>query len=240
MKTSDERARLLLALRCRAMALQIDRDLHDRLDRELKAMFPPQSRSDAEVLATLGDVAIPHLGYKKKCSVQRAMASIYALGLIGTKKSRLKLREFCEDAREPVYTELSRAIDPLEIVAVQEMLVSGRKLPVAIASQIAGLSALKHIASSKWLDLTFTNIDSLRGIEVMTELHTLILRGTRTVDLEPLSTLGGLQWLDLRSTNVSDLEPIAGLANLKHIDVRETKVSTVQPLEGLTKLECLD
>src|SRR5262249_28480865 len=60
-----ERIRRLFVLRCRVVAPYLDRDLQERIDGLLAELFPPRSLPDAESLAALGDIAVPHLSPRK-------------------------------------------------------------------------------------------------------------------------------------------------------------------------------
>ena len=126
----------LLILRCREMALQLNSNISRQVDKIAEDLFPPVGRSDAEALATLGDVAVPHLQHRGRMSVDKALAAIHALRLIGTRKANEALLTFAKDKREAVYTELSQAINPLLSYGVIEILKRRELLPDIIAKRL--------------------------------------------------------------------------------------------------------
>jgi hypothetical protein len=232
-----KRIRQLLILRCSAMALQLDISVSNRIKRLAEEIFPPLTLTDAEALASLGDVAVPHLHYRSRMNADKAMAAIHALRLIGTRKATECLLTYKRIKRESVYTELAQAIHPLLIDSVVTLLNTGEKLPDLIAKQIANLYPLASRSDIVHLDLRGTQIDSLGPLASVSPLKTLILRGTSVSDLTPLSHALLLEWLDLRQTKVGSIEALSKLSNLRVLDLVKTNVMSLRPLIGLPRLE---
>ena len=78
------------------------------------------------------------------------------------------------------------------------------------------------------------------GITALTNLQTLILRGTQISDLTPLQGLSQLSSLNLCNTQISDLTPLQGLLQLSSLDLGFTQISDLTPLQGLSQLSWLN
>ncbi len=88
-------------------------------------------------------------------------------------------------------------------------------------------------------DLFAWNISDLTGLELATNLYSLIVFGSVFEDVSPLSGLTNLRILVLDSNNFSDLSPLTGLTNLKQLTLAGSNFSDLSPLTGLTNLEAL-
>jgi predicted HTH transcriptional regulator len=234
---ANPRARQLMALRCRAAALYIEEELDLQLQQLTATLFPPRNMEDAEVLASSGNTAVPFLVSSGKLRPNEAAACIRALRLIGTAQARQALRSFQRDRRPIVVSELSRAVNPLEIEWIQERLLAGERLPQGIAAQISVLSPLLAPSNLQTLDFSGTQIADLSPLAALTSLETLNLSGTQITDLSPLAALINLQTLDLSGTQITDLSPLAGLFKLKRLDVSGTQV-VEGDLDLLQHLDC--
>jgi hypothetical protein len=232
-----QRARAMLALRCRAMVLRLDDGLAHRLAETARSMFPPRTMSDAAALATGGDAAVPYLQFDKKWKVNVAAACVRALRLIGTRKAREALEGYRDDRRKSVVSELVQAINPLKLWVVREILHRGEKLPDAIASQVSDLSPLSELTGLRTLDLRGTAVDDLAALSGLSGLQELNLTGTRAANLAPLSGLSGLQRLYLGYTAVADLAPLSVLRGLQQLHCSGTRVTNLAPLSGLSGLQ---
>ncbi len=233
---ADLRPRQLIALRCRAAALYVEEELDHELQRLTASLFPPRNMEDAEALATGGNTAVRFLAASKKMEVDEAAASVRTLRLIGTSQARQALRTFLGDRRKTVISELSQAVNPLEIDWVREELLAGRYLPAGIAAQVSDLSPLATLTNLQSLYLFGTRISDLSPLATLAKLQSLDLSGTQISDLSPLATLTNLHSLVLRGTQVSDLSPLATLTNLHSLDLRGTQVSDLSLLATLTNL----
>ncbi|MEJ5922275.1 leucine-rich repeat domain-containing protein [Bifidobacterium thermophilum] len=90
------------------------------------------------------------------------------------------------------------------------------------------------------LNLSDSQVASVQGLQVFTNLVGLYLSGTKVSDTSPLAGLTKLSRLDLSGTKVSDVSPLAGLTKLSRLYLSGTKVSDVSPLAKLTDLDDLD
>ena len=88
-------------------------------------------------------------------------------------------------------------------------------------------------------------ISSLVGIQNLTGLRDLFLRGNRITDLTPLATLTELTRLDLNANasaegvRLRDLTGLAGLGKLTVLDLGSNRVADLRELSGLTSLTAL-
>ncbi|MCK0469843.1 DUF2252 family protein [Halalkalibacter sp. APA_J-10(15)] len=105
-----------------------------------------------------------------------------------------------------------------------------------------GYAQLSYEALSEMKQLTKVRnegIESLKGIELLTNLTELEMRSNNISDLAPLSTLTKLELIDLRGNNLSSLEGIQTLTNLLELDIRDNDMTDLQPLENVVQLQVL-
>ena len=235
--------RLLLALRCLPVALDLDPELRGWLERQLQRMFPPRSLPEAEALAATGELAVPFL--KKGGSILEMAATVRALRLIGTETALKTLRSFLDATSWEVLDELAQAMNPLEIPAVQQMVQETSvtyevyQKQQSIRHQIIDLSPLAGLSGLTTLSLYDTQVSDLSPLAGLSGLTSLYLGGTQVSDLSPLAGLSGLTTLNLIGTQVRDLSPLAGLSGLTTLDLGHTLVSDLSPLAGLSGLTTL-
>ena len=87
--------------------------------------------------------------------------------------------------------------------------------------------AIKH------LDLSFRDIENLKGIEALTNLESLNISNNRISDLSPLESLEKLEILDLQNNLVEDLKPISGLENLQVLLIRNNPIASLNNVQNL-------
>ncbi len=131
----------------------------------------------------------------------------------------------------------------------------GRRL-----TRVGPVTGLERLPS---LDLSYSGLADLSGIEHMPGLMRLNLMSTALTSIDPLGALTGLGWLNLagcdrlheipavarltglRSLNLSgttavtDLAPISACTTLRWLAVSGTRLTTFDPIEALTALETL-
>ena len=86
------------------------------------------------------------------------------------------------------------------------------------------------------LDLENSQVTSIQGLQVFTNLWTLDLSGTKVSDVSPLAKSTSLVGLGLSKTRVSDISPLAKLTGLTGLDLSRAPVTDVSPLAKLTQL----
>ena len=231
----------------------------------VKDLFPPRTLSDAESLATLRDQAVPYL-VRPTTGRQTAKAAtncVRALRLINTPTAIRALEGYFDSNEPSVVNELSLAVDPLKLIAVQVAVLSGNtsSLREAISriqtleslrgiqgierlvlygTQVSDLTPLTDLIALKKLDLSNTPVSDLTPLKDLTALATLELSGTSVSDLTPLKDLTALTTLYLNRTPVSDLTPLKDLIALTELYLEETTVSDLTPMTHLTALTMLD
>ena len=101
--------------------------------------------------------------------------------------------------------------------------------------------ALNGLPPSKLqvLDLTDRKLSDLSGLESLTGLRQLLLRGNLVSDLSSLTGLMDLQHLDLSDNMVTDLSPLFALYDLQKLDLSDNYVTDLSPIAGLQDLEVL-
>ena len=99
--------------------------------------------------------------------------------------------------------------------------------------------SIDFLANLQVLDLSFTQITYLSGIEKLTNLQSLNLSRTYIADLNGIKNLTNLQYLNLENTQVASLIGIEKLTNLKTLDLRNTRISSLNGIDKLTNLQTL-
>lgn len=233
------RARQLLALRCKANALYLKPKLEADLNSLAKKLLPPRSMSDAEALASTGDLAVPFLRFNSELAESEAAACVRALRLIGTALASDALRGYLHDRRGSVVSELIQAVNPLSLPSVKESVLDTGVIAFELKSRIQDLEPLSELKELMALYLTAGLIWDLSPLSGLSRLHTLYLDDNRVRDLSPLANLFGLQTLSLVGNSVSDISPLSALSDLRVLYLSRTQVSNLAPLAKLSKLEVL-
>ncbi len=79
-------------------------------------------------------------------------------------------------------------------------------------------------------------IESLEGIQALTSLQSLFIRGNLISDLTPLSELTSLTRLFAEDNQISDLTPLSNLINLEQLFLNFNDITDLTPLSPLTNL----
>ena len=111
--------------------------------------------------------------------------------------------------------------------------------PATLADVVGAALSGRPASALTALDLTDRKLVDLRGVEALTGLERLGLRGNAAADLTPLSGLTGLKRLDVSDNDVVDLWPLSGLTGLERLDVSDNAVVDLTPLAGLPDLRVL-
>jgi hypothetical protein len=197
-------------LRCFKSAYQCDDlKIKQAFQSISEQLFPLQSLTDAEVLATCGDVVIPYLKnhYSLK-AVQRA-ANIRALFLIGSSAAEAALQTY--------FNEISQSI---EEEFVKGFLID-ETFKLAENQNISSLTNLSH------LSLGDTQVSDVTLLADLTKLPYLDLRNTQVSNVIPLASLAELYYLNLSNTQVIDITLFTSLTNLSHLYLGDTQVIDV-------------
>ena len=105
----------------------------------------------------------------------------------------------------------------------------------------ANLEELRALDQLIRLSLINSSINSLNGIQGLSQLETLDLYGLRKLlDLTGLGSLEKLSVLDFEKCSVNDLSEIANLAKLRSFGLHDCKaIPTLKPIAKLTALDVI-
>ncbi len=110
---------------------------------------------------------------------------------------------------------------------------------IAYGNQIQDLRPLANLKEMHYLNLGVNQISDLSPLARLVSLEVLGLSGNQIRDLSPLAGLTNLEDLSLESNPISDLSPLAGLASLKKLSLNSDQITDLSPLAGLANLEDL-
>lgn len=251
----------LIAVDCRSASLHLDPTLVTRLSSIERTLVPPKNMTDAEALASSGDNVVPLLRHKRM-KAREAAASVRTLRLIGTPLSRKCLESYFKDARQEVIFELCLAVNPLSIESIQEKVRNGNRLPSQIMRQINSLDPisdpsnfkslhlfeagnisfrnLKRFINLEILDVAFSGVSSLAGMEGLPLLKTVDASYSELRELGSLENLPNLRMINLNGTQIEDFDRLAKLNNLEVLELSATSITNLGPIAELHNLNRLD
>ncbi len=94
----------------------------------------------------------------------------------------------------------------------------------------------KDVLSIKSLEINFTPIGKIDGIENLQNLVYLHLENGEIRDISPLKSLKKLEDLDLWDNYITDLTPLLGLTKLTSLELNDNYFCDLTPLKGLINL----
>jgi len=238
--STEQRQRVLMAIRLRSVAQFLDKGLEARIESLQNAILPPRTMSDAEALASAGNAIVTYMKYQPSQSARCLAACVRTLRLINTPAARAILKEYLAETKMTVLEELAQATNPLELKWVQDNILRGESVPDAFKTQISDLSPLKELRGLQLLNLAGSQVTDLSPLAELRGLQSLYLTGTQVTDLSPLAELKSLRSLYLRITQVTDLSPLAELRDLQLLYLEGTLVTDLSPLAELKSLQSLD
>jgi Leucine-rich repeat (LRR) protein len=87
------------------------------------------------------------------------------------------------------------------------------------------------------LNAASAGVTNLGGIENLTGLTTLQIRGNSITDIRALAGLTGLTSLNLAANSITDVSPLSGLTNLTFLAINQNgTITDISALSGLTNL----
>lgn len=243
---ADRRLRQLLALRCRQMAVQLDPDVMRELDEVMADLFPPRAMSDADALATGGQIAVQQLRYDGRRPANVTAASARTLRLIGTPQALEALDDYRQDMRMSVVNELLNVFNPFTLAVIQKTLLAGDPLPHAIARTIDSLAGIETLNGVESLALTNVPAVDLGPLASLTSLTELMISDDRVQrrdaparDLSVLASLSNLRALLLFDCNVKNLHVLRRCKSLRTLYLSDTDVRNLDQILGFSKLQVL-
>jgi len=236
---APDRQRVAMALRCRAVAVDIDPGLNARIEGYRESLFPPRNFEEADILSLAGDAIVPYLAYDAKLPELCLAACVRALRLIGSKQAKLMLNNYLVDERSPIVSELACILSPLSIPAVRKSLVEHGRFPDGVACQISNLAEIAAISSIEKLDLTGTRVRDLAPLVDLRNLRDLTIAGLSLDDPTPLSRILSLQSLSLRRCGIRDISFLSSIRQLKRLYIEEPDITDIQAIGNLGILDAL-
>ncbi len=220
-----------------AVAVQLDPNLHADRARFEKAIIPPRTFEEAELLSEAGEHVLDYLARARVGGARAMAAMVRTLRLIGSPRARDIIEQcYKDDRRKAVLDELVQAIDPLSLPAIQERLLADEHLDEGWRRLVTDVSALSGLTDLTHLDLRGTGVLDVSALSKLTNLTLLGLSQTGVTDVSTLSGLAGLTFLDLSDTGVTDVSALSGLTGLTVLGLSGTGVTDISALSGLTKL----
>ncbi|MCF6256387.1 MAG: NACHT domain-containing protein [Gammaproteobacteria bacterium] len=230
---------VLLAIRCRAVALHLNPEIDSTIREIQESIFPPQNMSDAEALADCGNDAVSLLKYSSEMDENSTAASVRTLRLIGTKDAYRYLLGYKYDSRLSVVSELVQSIDPFEVHVVQDYLLSGKPFPDFVRRFIRDISLITKFTDLEYVNLSGTKVEDLSPLNSLKNLTKLSLANTPVLRLDSLSKNTDIQFLDISRTKINDISPLSKLVNLRTLNATDSEVKDLSPLSVTINLESL-
>jgi Leucine-rich repeat (LRR) protein len=104
---------------------------------------------------------------------------------------------------------------------------------------ISDLQGIQYLTNLKKLNLRGNSIKFIKELKNLTELEVLALNNNKIDNIESLSYITNLVELDFPGNNVTDIAPLTSLAKLKQLSLMDNNVSDISNLGNLVNLEIL-
>ena len=82
-------------------------------------------------------------------------------------------------------------------------------------------------------------IEKMEGLQVLSNLKELLIRGTSIKQIEGLERLTNLEVLDLSDNEITEIKGLGQLTKLRELNLNENKITKIENLDHLTNLELL-
>ncbi|MBU2694670.1 NACHT domain-containing NTPase [Pimelobacter sp. 30-1] len=242
----DERHRLhLLAVACMGTAVELSEEVRVRLGGALEKLIPPANMTDAQSVASAGEIAVPLLKQfaGRETLATTSAACVRSLTLVGGESALDALVSFGPDDRVTVARELLRSwsyFDPdkyAEKVLRDSRLDYGRVYNVS-SRELPSLHLLRRLQAFIFSDRGPFNS---AAFSLVAEKALAVFLGASDVEAIDFSKAAMLTHLRLSyCAGFSDLSSIYGLENLKSVGLRGLGISDLAPLAGLPALKELE
>ncbi len=235
----------LLAIAALNTAVTLDPQVIQQVRERIAQIIPPDSKTEAKVLAQAGELALPYLAFNPSYNEVEVVNCIQALEMIGGDAALDVLESYRNEQRVTVIRELFKASVNFDMQEYGQQILqpvtSG--LTVFSFTEVFGkdvpLDIVAYCTDLQELDLRDTWVVNLNPLASLTGLQRLFLHNTQVVDLSPLANLTSLQLINLNNTQVADLSPLANLTSLQWFELNKTQVADLSPLANLTSLQSL-
>lgn len=140
-----------------------------------------------------------------------------------------------ENLQELDLTGCSMPSSSLEVIAT---LPSLTKLTLADCN-LSSITSLAGTEKLAYLDLSHNTIRNLEVLKPMTTIVELNLQHNALTDLSALSGLMGLETLNVGFNSIADLSPVSSCGGLKWLDASNNHISNLGPIAKLPLLQYL-
>lgn len=114
-----------------------------------------------------------------------------------------------------------------------------KKLSV-VGCQLESISGLEALSELEVLDLSDNEISDVSALSEMDGLMELYLADNELDTVEQLAPLTSLVYLDVSGNQISDLSTLSGMTRLSTLYLQENQISDLSPLSAMTDLATLD
>lgn len=241
----------LLAVSCLDTSVELSPKLSAELELILGELIPPRTLTEANALASAGELAVPLLAARWQDRDARTTAAcVRSLGLIGGELAVTTLAALAADYRVTVAREIIRMwdeFDPDEYarrVLENSPMFIGRQvwLPTERAHLAVHLKGLKGLQAG-YRAFEWGRPDNRIALEPLTEcpdLERLKVSGVGGVDVDPLPAFGKLTSFALeRCGGIENLDRIGQADQLESLAIERTPVESLEFLSNLEELEQL-
>ncbi|MBE0621295.1 MAG: NACHT domain-containing protein [Burkholderiales bacterium] len=228
----------LIAVACLETALTLEPEIRSEVQRRVRKLVPPKSLSDANALASAGDLSVPYL-HSKKLTALVSACCIRTLGLVASESAFVALRSFRNDERRTVRAELVKAWDRFDRTEYVKQVLSpstpsNEYLVIRNASSLDGIEHLRNISK---VEIINSNVDRLA---LLPQLRGLRLHSTRgNVDCSDLVHLQSLEILQCYALSISGVRQLSNIASLGSLTLAACSQSEGEVLDPMPKLSVL-
>jgi hypothetical protein len=232
-----------LAVACLETSLELDLDLHARIQKVAESLLPPRGIRQAEALARLGEPLLDLLAGRPIRDARQAVATIRAASLISGPIALKIIASCAKIDRHSVGDELIRAWPLFDPEDYARTVLSGSPYSESFwIEDPALLPGLRHIKGITSLFLEFRDGDGdLTVLRDMPDVRLLnVVTDPKLRDLGPLAGHLELAHVLLQDVGMVDLGPLATLPQLRHLRFRADRVTGIGTLRDCAKLEDIE
>lgn len=234
----------LTAVACLETSPELPPELVEELRSALRKLIPPKNKTDARLLASAGDLAVPLLGGHHRQGTAVATACIRALALIGSDAALEKIMEYRADNRVTVARELMRSWTSFDVERFARDVLSDCVLNYGSISlsDKALVPYVKYLKLLRFLYLDLSNqLDDVAILREAKNVYVLDISGCRVSDITELADHANIVNLHLRNcSSIQSFLPITKLP-LTRLDLSGcVQITDASWLSSLVKLKYLD
>jgi Leucine-rich repeat (LRR) protein len=266
-KEEEHRYQLhFLAVSCLETSLDLDQEIKTEIEKRLSQLVPPMDMTDANALASAGEVAVKYLSRGDYTPTILA-ACIRALSLIGGEAALEMLEEYAQDKDPIVVDELFKSWDFFDRGTYANRILfhvvrNQQNLSLVSLSSLDGIQNFKSIEALNLHQCEevkdFTPLYSLKQLVSLRISYSPNLKTLNLANFKNLTSLTLSGCINLKSVNftgterltsltiyacdkLSDISSLSNLTQLKVLYIIGCpEIKDLEPLAGLTQLTSLD